>query len=426
MLIDELTPLQEQQLRAKMDHWLGRARCIAPLDRQAAKRAIRAVYAASGEPPPQIVFCASPMACLVAWGLLRASGEQDAVVLRPLKATICSHIPKVLQLRAARQLPRELSAVLLQRLRVQIVGGFNQQLHGGLLSPAMRFMQDSLTRPGAVEPLLAQVWQELHPWLLSAGLERLRERLSQQAVVEMALQVPQMLTGPFECFPEVLQDCCECLGATPAVAHTALLKIWLEQGRQCHWWLPCAGLVLASERPCRLSVGRQGVLHDAAAAALEYRDGYGIYAWRGVHVPREVITEPVTLTRIESEADALVRRVMIERYGYRSYIVDCNAPVVDSVPQEHPIAGLRGARLLRKDLPGDPEPIVYLEMVNTTPDANGTCRRYLERIDPHAYHGDAARLCHAAMASRWFYRDSYGQLRRTFERWQDYQPVAES
>jgi hypothetical protein len=69
---------------------------------------------------------------------------------------------------------------------------------------------------------------------------------------------------------------------------------------------------------------------------------------------------------------------------------------------------------------------VYLEMMNSTPQADGTYKHYLERIDPKAYNGDAGRLCHAAMASLWHYRDDNGRLVRTFSRWQDYQPTAES
>lgn len=78
------------------------------------------------------------------------------------------------------------------------------------------------------------------------------------------------------------------------------------------------------------------------------------------------------------------------------------------------------------ELPDEEEPIVYLEMRNSTPEADGTFRRYLERIDPNAYEGDAGRLCHAAMASRWMHRDDNGSLVPTFERWQDYRPTSES
>jgi hypothetical protein len=90
------------------------------------------------------------------------------------------------------------------------------------------------------------------------------------------------------------------------------------------------------------------------------------------------------------------------------------------------ITDFRGARLLVRRSHRAPDPIVYLEMVNSSLDPDGTYKHYQERIDLRAYDGDAALLCHAAMASRWHYRDDSGRLRRTFERWQDYRPMMES
>jgi hypothetical protein len=194
----------------------------------------------------------------------------------------------------------------------------------------------------------------------------------------------------------------------------------------CHGWMLCQDRVLISERPCVLELDERGRLHCEQGPAIAYRDGYALYAWHGVVVPERVVREAITVAAIEGESNAEVRRVMLERYGWARYIADCGAQVVDEAPQDHAIAGLRGARLLVKELQGEPEPIVYLEMVNSTPEADGTHRRYLERVDPKAYDGEAGRSCHAAMASRWRYRDETGHLRVTFERWHEYQPKEES
>jgi hypothetical protein len=206
------------------------------------------------------------------------------------------------------------------------------------------------------------------------------------------------------------------------------LPLWLEEKRQCHWWFPYEGLVFASERPCFLSLDSDGRLHNSERAALEYRDGYSLYAWHGVTVPSWIIERPrdITVENIDQESNAEVRRVMLEQYGWTRYMADCDAVVVDATPPDHPIPGLRGARLLLRQLRDEPEPFVCLEMVNSTPESDGTHKRYLQRIDPNAYDGDAGRHCHAAMASLWHHRDDDGNLVRTFERWQDYAPTAES
>jgi len=185
---------------------------------------------------------------------------------------------------------------------------------------------------------------------------------------------------------------------------------------------------MVSDFPERLLVDEENRPHCADGPSHRWRDGWSLYYWHGVRVTRQIIEQPETITveQIEAEQNAEVRRVMLERYGWARYIRDCGARVVDEVGEDHEIIGLRGARLLRKDLPGEPEPIVYLEMRNSTAEPDGSYRRYLERIDPKMYNGDAAKSCHAAMASRWMYRDDDGQLRHTFSDWRHYRPAFES
>jgi hypothetical protein len=226
----------------------------------------------------------------------------------------------------------------------------------------------------------------------------------------------------------ILHDYLQRIGIRYTPELSALLQLWFEQARHCHWWFPYNGIVLASERPSAVCLDGRGRLHSASGAALAYGDGSELHAWQGVPVEPHVIFNPaaITVADVEREANAEVRRILIERYGWRRYILDCGAEVVDSIPDDHPIVGLRGARLLRKMLSGESEPIIYLDMLNSTPGPDGTPRRYLQRINPKAYGGDAGRLCHAAMASRWRHRNDQGRLQLTFERWQDYQPTAES
>lgn len=85
-----------------------------------------------------------------------------------------------------------------------------------------------------------------------------------------------------------------------------------------------------------------------------------------------------------------VRRFLIGRQGRARYIQDCGAEVIDCVPEDHPIPGLRGARLSCKELEGEPESIVYLERVNSTSRPDGTFKRH---------GGEAGKLCHAVGAS---------------------------
>ncbi len=96
--------------------------------------------------------------------------------------------------------------------------------------------------------------------------------------------------------------------------------------------------------------------------------------------------------------------------------------MVHTMADNHPLVGLRSAKLLVKTVPDD-EPIVFVDLLNSTPEPDGTTRRYLMRVDPNAYGGMASRHCQAAAASTW--RDDIdGKL--TFADWSDYAPMAES
>jgi hypothetical protein len=165
-------------------------------------------------------------------------------------------------------------------------------------------------------------------------------------------------------------------------------------------------------------------MHREDGAALT-SDLEPLFFWKGVLVPDFVILQPGTITvrHIEQAENSEIRRVMIERFGPARYVRESGALVVDECAADHPLAGLRTARLLRKPVPGD-EDIVYLDCLNSTPEPDGTTKRYMLRINPELYGGRAGRECLAASASTWRRKGDLTQL--IFATPEDYHPVAES
>jgi len=138
---------------------------------------------------------------------------------------------------------------------------------------------------------------------------------------------------------------------------------------------------------------------------------------------RHIVEKPwlITVSDIEAERNAEIRRVMIDRYGPARYAADSGATIVHELPADHAMVGLRTARVLRKEVPDD-EPIIYVDLLNSTPEPDGSVKRYQLRVDPNAYDGEAAKNAHAAAASTW--RNADGSM--AYKRWQDYVPAAES
>src|SRR3990167_4648123 len=199
-------------------------------------------------------------------------------------------------------------------------------------------------------------------------------------------------------------------------------------------WYPHERFIMVSKRPKTINLElvdpniKRGWnshrLHNETGTSIEW-DGFALYHIHGVRVPEYVVmrSEEITVLAIESETNAEVRRIMMEKYGYERYMRDCNAVVVDECASDHEIICLRTARLLVKQIPDD-EPVVYIDVLNSTPETDGTTKRNMLRVDPRAYNGMSARSCHAAIASTWRTDAESGNL--VYQDYQDYRPVFES
>ncbi|MET7986952.1 DUF6745 domain-containing protein [Streptomyces sp. NPDC005281] len=144
--------------------------------------------------------------------------------------------------------------------------------------------------------------------------------------------------------------------------------------RDAGWWWPYEKVAVISERPLSLHRDEVGRLDRGDGPALGYADGFELYAWRGMPVPRTFLDELTALTpeRIRDEENAELRRVMLEHYGYDRYLDESGA-----VPVHRDETGV----LWRVELVGD-EDVVMVEVVNSTPEPDGTNRTYWLRVPP--------------------------------------------
>lgn len=157
-------------------------------------------------------------------------------------------------------------------------------------------------------------------------------------------------------------------------------------------------------------------MHNEHYAALE-SDVENLYFWHGVLVPAFVVVEPewITLKHIESEENAEVRRVMIERYGENRYILDSGM---------QPVAADQTFGDLYVKVLEVGKPIAKICVTNRSPEPDGSFRKYWLDINPAHYDGDAGRIPQAAVASTWRTKPGGGEL--FFRDWRHYQPALET
>lgn len=164
--------------------------------------------------------------------------------------------------------------------------------------------------------------------------------------------------------------------------HERLISLHLELARSAGPWWALDGLAILTDRPLRLRRDDAGRPHAADGPAVVWPDGTEAFAWHGLPVDRRLVTEPdtITLSEIDAERNVELRRVLVERFGEERLIREGGARLVHEDET---------GRLWRRPLAivspwsrHADEPIVMVEVQNSTPEADGSRHTYFLRVPP--------------------------------------------
>ncbi|MEU9796851.1 DUF6745 domain-containing protein [Streptomyces sparsogenes] len=355
-----------------VERWRAVAAATGPADRGAAEAGVRLAYDAAGLPRPErIVWVGSPLEGTAAALLLagrrdilpgeiagRAAGALRAAGVEPVAGAAGAAGASVRE--AVRTLPW---AAARQRLHGTLGGsGWAERwaLTGAPLWDTTRSLTERV-RTGVVEALTAQPDQEQEQ---GRGRTRARDR---EAAVRLAMLDAVLGQHDAPWLAAVAEDGDAASGAGELAGPA-------EVARAAGWWWPYEKAVLIAERPLELHRDEAGRLDRGDGPALAYPDGFALYAWRGMPVPAAFLEQLSTLTaeRIRAEENAELRRVMLEHYGYDRYLEESGA---------RPVHRDETGVLWRIEMPGD-EPVTMVEVVNSTPEPDGTHRTYWLRVPP--------------------------------------------
>ncbi len=226
---------------------------------------------------------------------------------------------------------------------------------------------DLAYRAAGLEPPALKVWVG-SPWAI---LDKAQEIDDEPKTREQYLR--GMCFGQHDASWLSFYDYFRRIGFKEPVPLDGLLAI----GRSCGWWLPFDRAVILSERYCVLHLDEQGDPHCETGPAIVWPDGRQLFYWHGVWLgngDEDLIVAPerITVERIREHANAEIRRVMIDRYGHERYIRDAGAEKV---------AVDDWGTLWRAPVEGD-EPLMMVEVLNATPEADGSFAKYWLRVPP--------------------------------------------
>lgn len=316
-----------------------------PADRSSAEAAIAATYESAGLPPPmQVIWAGGPVEMT---SRRMAAGDED-----------CG---------------RNVKTDLLDGVRSRAVAGVEAATSAMVRSTVFHGLRSPVAEQAgiAVNTLVHEAAASVRPRL---G-QRLRRRLSRlRRITTMFEDDWRLYASGFGTHDlgwlashQFLREVC---GIT---TETAGLEGLSTLAPQVGWVLPYEKVCWVSERPTRLEVDLQGRLHSKDAAALQFADGWAVHAWKGIRVSPWMIEHPdwISARLINRERDPRVRRCLIEILTPARFIA-----LGEAVPVARDETGI----LWRRHWPR--QVWAAVEVVNGTPELDGTRKRYFLQVPP--------------------------------------------
>jgi hypothetical protein len=358
---DGLTPEQSTLLATVRDEWTGVGFGAGATDRAAARAGVRLAYRAAGlVPPARVVWLASPLRGAVAAALVAdpdprhgdgplARTVRDELAAQGLDLAAGDRGGRPLHLKSElwAEVRSRVSSQTTPRLRALAWTAMAARLGEQIASLVLTPVRDHVARE-ARDRLDAELAERVRGWSLHAVY---------------AQHDAAWLAG-FDFLGRV----------APQASAVGKLAGLMRVARAAGWWWPFERVAVVSERPLVLARDGQGRLHGEDGPAIAYPDGLALHCWRGMPVPADLIgqLDRLTVERIHAEQDAELRRVLTERYGLDRYLRDAGATRVG--------ADETGV-LWRLPIDGD-EPLIMVEVTNSTPEPDGSSRRYWLRVPP--------------------------------------------
>jgi hypothetical protein len=319
--------LAHEQIRALETHyraWREVASRGGPTDRKRAENAIGKLYTVSGHDWPKFVWYESPRELLISQA--NSLGRYGLVSIRD---SFCETI----------------------RLR----SGEKE------LKKSLRLM------PGAMGTVPFE-------WFLSQQSGLVFETLPEPLQRVMAQSLGEISVG-LEINLIAFHDFCDRhLGVKYESGRLERIRRWSEIGKSCYWWAPYETACFVSDRPTAIHLDARERLHNLRGPAMAFNDGWSLYSIYGSCVSERLVMHPeqVGLEDLPLDESLEVLHATIELLGSERFLSAARAGFI-----QEDVFG----RIYRIHF-HDYEPILLVEVMNATPEPDGSARRHLLRVPP--------------------------------------------
>ncbi|BAY97853.1 hypothetical protein NIES37_18000 [Tolypothrix tenuis PCC 7101] len=280
--IKTLTPEQEALIPVYQQKWRKIALSTERIDREKASEAVKAAYDLIGEDEPEIIFFDSPY-------------------------TAAKHF--------------------------YFQGSYSELDYSDLLPQIREIFMCIVFNDIGNEDFKTDFDTDRQLWEIISNIEEISEREMRE------LEIGDDLPYEFESgHMQTDSICYECGWSDFCISELGFYKhstwdIYQNILKNCGRIYAYKEACLICDRPTKLSFNNQNRLHAEGEPALEYVDGFKVYAYEGVRLPEKygkVFANQWQATWLLEEGNAELRRVLIQGIGYKRICEELGAIELDS------------------------------------------------------------------------------------------------
>ncbi len=372
--ITELTEDQKAQFKPWVKKWVEIGLSTEPADFDRAEKAALAAYALCGLRPPMVVLrvgspYAATIAGAVAWDMLRKIKDvlknqgRDQVwtqVRDQVWAQVRDQVLDQVGAQVLNQVWAQVGAQVLNQVWAQVGGGpqVAVQVRNHVWDQVWAQVGDQVraqVRAQVGAQVLNQVWAQVavqvrnHVWdqVWAQVGAQVRDQVGAQVEAQVGAQVRAQVGGlgknvkkgfdnygisslwcTLSSFVSFFLDVCQLI-LPEEIQKRLEINEALVSSVGWTWWHE--NVLVLSDRPKIINRDDQDRLHCENGPSMEYRDGWALYHWHGVSIPKEWVSgqkptarEAISWPQIEQ------RRAACEIVGWANIIEELDARIIDT------------------------------------------------------------------------------------------------
>jgi hypothetical protein len=349
-MIDKLTPEQEAKIPEYLQKYYDKVYRSQPIDRNMCEESITYIYKQAGYKAPYVWYVESPLMAQIVANLLtnKDYSNLESNLRSNLRNNLWSYLESNLWSYLESNLESNLGSNLRNNLRSNLANNLWNNLRSNLESNLANNLRNNLRsnlesnlgsnlannlwnnlrsnlRSNLESNLANNLWNNLGSNLRSNLESNLRSNLRSIDYITTAYYGNLSDYG-WTCFYDFINN---------ELMPSYNLELWNKWkdliNSNIYDMIQFDGLCIVMAMPEKVNIDTNKRLHSETSCAVSWKDGYEIYAWHGLIIPKEWIENKKSITKeiIAQEGNAERRRCIQEILGGEAYLSLLDVSEVD-------------------------------------------------------------------------------------------------